>query len=63
LPFSRLNEDEQDALYDTYVNFKEDLQTIAELVSWRNIDELLQFHSAVAKRIGVKAENLEKAFR
>ena len=56
-----LTDDEQDTLKKYYVNMKSDLNAVAGYLSWQNLNMLMNMYSEVAKRAGMKEENLRSA--
>ena len=56
-----LTDDEQDTLKKYYVNMKSDLNAVAGYLSWQNLNMLMNMYSEVAKRAGMKEEDLRSA--
>ena len=55
---TELTEEEQEVLNRTYVNLRSDLNAVAKLLSWQNINMLMGMYKEVAKCAGMEENRL-----
>jgi phosphoenolpyruvate carboxylase len=56
-----LNETEYTLILKYYINIKQDLSTIGGLLSWQNVNMLMEMHQKVAKRAAASQEKIKTA--